>query len=251
MQAELQSKGGKVMPQWACLLDTKGPEIRTAMLRDGKDIDLVAGQTILIEAVGAAYTSYEGYKDEATGETKIGLSYAKLCTSVQAGNKILLADGSISIVVEEILSTKLLRGTVLNSKKLGQRKNCNLPGVKVEIPVLTEKDIDDLKNFAAKHEMDYVAASFVQSAADVQFIRRVLDEGGGTRVKIISKIENAEGLVNYDEILRESDGIMVARGDLGMEIAAEKVRVANSSVFRACPFGRISLRPRFTLFRPR
>ncbi|GLC61308.1 hypothetical protein PLESTB_001741900 [Pleodorina starrii] len=224
---ELKGRGVKVLPQWACLLDTKGPEIRSAMLRGGKDIDLVAGQTILIEAVGAAYTTFEGYKDEATGETKIGLSYDKLCTSVQQGNKILLADGSISIVVEEILTTKLLRGTVLNSKKLGQRKNCNLPGVKVEIPVLTEKDIDDLQNFAAKHEMDYVAASFVQSAADVQFIRRVLDEApGGSRVKIISKIENAEGLVNYDEILRESDGIMVARGDLGMEIAAEKVPLA-------------------------
>ncbi|EFJ51783.1 hypothetical protein VOLCADRAFT_120419 [Volvox carteri f. nagariensis] len=225
-QEELQAQGVKVVPHWACLLDTKGPEIRTAMLRGAKDIELVAGQSILIEAVGAAYTTWEGYKDEETGETRIGLSYDKLCSSVQQGNKILLADGSISILVEEILSTKLLRGTVLNTKKLGQRKNCNLPGVKVEIPVLTEKDIDDLQNFAAKYDMDYVAASFVQSAADVQFIRSVLDDVGGNRVKIISKIENAEGLVNYDEILKESDGIMVARGDLGMEIAAEKVPLA-------------------------
>ena len=150
------------------------------MLRDGKSIDLVEGQTIIVEAVGDRYTSFEGYKDE--NETRIGLSYDKLCTSVQPGNRILLADGSLSIRVEEILSATELRGTVLNSKSLGQRKNGNLPGVKVDIPVLAPKDIDDLKNFAAKHQMDYVAASFVQSKADVEFIRRVLDEAGGQNV---------------------------------------------------------------------
>ncbi len=224
----------------ATLLDTKGPEIRTAMLRDGKDIELEAGQKITIEAVGAEYTKWEGYKDPATGETHIGLSYEKLCSSVKPGNKILLADGSISITVDQITSPRTLVGTVLNSKKLGQRKNCNLPGVKVDIPVLTDKDIDDLKNFAAKHKMDFVAASFVQSAADVQFIRRVLDEAGGQGVKIISKIENLEGLNNYDEILRESDGIMVARGDLGMEIPSEKVGSAGR-----CPIGDKWCRLRF------
>jgi pyruvate kinase len=163
-QEELRKKGAAVVPHWACLLDTKGPEIRTAMLRGGKDIELVAGQSIIVEAVGAEYTTWEGFKDEATGETHIGLSYDKLCSSVQAGNKILLADGSISIQVEEILSSRQLRGTVLNSKKLGQRKNGNLPGVKVDIPVLTDKDIDDLKNFCAKYDMDFVAASFVQAS---------------------------------------------------------------------------------------
>ena len=147
-------------PQWATLLDTKGPEIRTAMLRDHKSIDLVAGQSIIVEAVGDRYTTFEGYKDD-TG-TRIGLSYAKLCSSVVPGNKILLADGSLSIQVDEILSVTELRGTVLNSKSLGERKNGNLPGVKVDIPVLTDKDIDDLQLFAAKHHMDYVAASFVQ-----------------------------------------------------------------------------------------
>ena len=147
-------------PQWGTLLDTKGPEIRTAMLRDHQSINLVAGQTIIVEAVGSRYTVWEGYKDD--NETRIGLSYDKLCSSVQPGNKILLADGSISIQVEEILSPTELRGTVLNSKTLGERKNGNLPGVKVDIPVLTAKDIDDLQLFAAKHQMDYVAASFVQ-----------------------------------------------------------------------------------------
>ena len=195
------------------------------MLKDGKDIELEAGQSIIIEAVGDAYTKWEGYKDPATGETKIGLSYAKLCRDVKPGNKILLADGSISITVDEIVGETTLKGTVLNSKKLGQRKNGNLPGVKVDIPVLTDKDIEDLQKFACAHNMDFVAASFVQSAADVQFIRRILDEAGGQKIRIISKIENLEGLNNYDEILRESDGIMVARGDLGMEIPSEKVGV--------------------------
>ncbi len=171
----------------ACLLDTKGPEIRTAMLRDGKDIELEANQLVTIHAVGDEYTKWEGYKDPATGETHIGLSYAKLCSSVKPGNKILLADGSISIAVEKIVDGTSLVGRVLNSKKLGQRKNCNLPGVKVEIPVLTDKDIDDLQNFCVKHKMDFVAASFVQSQQDVLFIRRVLDEAGGQDVSPFGK----------------------------------------------------------------
>jgi len=145
----------------ATLLDTKGPEIRTAMLRDHKPISLEAGQSIIVESVGAKYMEFEGFKEEG-GETRIGLSYAKLCQSVKPGNMILLSDGSISIRVDEVLSDTELKGTVLNSKALGERKNCNLPGVKVDIPVLTEKDIDDLQNFAAKHRMDFVAASFVQ-----------------------------------------------------------------------------------------
>jgi len=217
----------------ATLLDTKGPEIRTAMLRDHKPISLEAGQSIIVEAVGAKYMEFEGYKEEG-GETRIGLSYEKLCQSVKSGNLILLADGSISIRVDEIVSDRELRGTVLNSKSLGERKNCNLPGVKVEIPVLTEKDINDLQNFAAKHEMDFVAASFVQSKADVEFIRRVLDEAGGHKTKIISKIENLAGVHNFDEILQVTDGVMVARGDLGMEIPSEKVPVAQKLMITKC-----------------
>ena len=145
----------------AALLDTKGPEIRTAMLRGHQPILLEVGQPIIVEAVGARYTEFEGYKEEG-GETRIGLSYDKLCQSVKPGNNILLADGNISIRVDKVLNETELQGTVLNSKALGERKNCNLPGVKVEIPVLTEKDINDLQNFAAKYEMGFVAASFVQ-----------------------------------------------------------------------------------------
>ena len=209
-----RSCGGACAPLWATLLDTKGPEIRTAMLRGGKSILLEKGQPITVEAVGDRYTEFEGFKDES--ETRIGLSYSKLCASVSVGDRILLADGTVSIAVEEIVSGTELRGTCLNTKELGQRKNCNLPGVKVDLPVLTDKDVHDLQQFGCKHGVDFVAASFVQSAADVQFIRRMLDAGGGHDIKIISKIENQEGLNNFEEILKETDGIMVARGDLGV-----------------------------------
>ena len=216
----------------ACLMDTKGPEIRTAMLKDHASIVLEKGEEIVVEAVGDRYTEFEGYKDERG--TRIGLSYAQLCQSVKVGQRILIADGSIVIQVLEILSETELKGRVLNSKELGERKNCNLPGVHVEIPVLTTKDIDDVQNFCAKHKMDYIAASFVQSGADVDFIRKTLDDAGGQHVAIISKIENEAGLENIDEIIAKSDGIMVARGDLGMEIPSEKVSLAQKMIITKC-----------------
>jgi pyruvate kinase len=216
----------------ACLMDTKGPEIRTAMLRDHKPITLEANQDIIVEAVGDKYTEFAGYKTEE--ETRIGLSYAKLCESVLPGNRILIADGTVVIEVKEIVNETTLRGTVLNSKELGERKNCNLPGVVVDIPVLTPKDIDDVQNFCAKHKMDFIAASFVQSGEDVRFIRKTLDDAGGQDVKIICKIENEAGLANIDEIIRETDGIMVARGDLGMEIPSEKVSLAQKMIITKC-----------------
>ena len=152
----------------AYLLDTKGPEVRTAMLKDGKDIELVAGQELTVHAVGADYAKWEGYKDEATGETHIGLSYAHLCRDVKVGGLIKIGDGQITLEVLEILNDKELKAKALNSKKLGQRKNCNLPHVHVDLPVLSESDVNDVQNFAAKNQMDFVAASFVQSADDVR-----------------------------------------------------------------------------------
>lgn len=178
------------------LLDTKGPEIRTAMLRGGKDIYLDAGQEIFVHAAGDDYTSWEGYKEGDV--TKIGLSYAKLCSSVKPGSIILIADGAISIEVVEILDDKELKGRVVNSNKLGQRKNCNLPGVLVELPVLGPKDVEDVRDFACKNDMDFIAASFVQSPDDVKYIRKVLTEGGKPNIRIISKIENEAGLRNID-----------------------------------------------------
>jgi pyruvate kinase len=122
---------------------------------------------------------------------------------------------------------------VMNSVKLGERKNCNLPGVKVELPVLQEKDINDLLQFGIPQGVDFVAASFVQSADDVKLIRKTLGLRGRS-IKIISKIENEEGLKNFDAICQESDGIMVARGDLGMEIPTEKVFLAQKMMIARC-----------------
>jgi pyruvate kinase len=116
---------------------------------------------------------------------------------VVKGSKILLSDGTITIEVMEILSDTEIKGRALNTKDLGQRKNCNLPGIQVDLPVLMEKDVNDLQNFAAKWQVDFVAASFVQSKEDVLHIRKVLDEAGGQNVKIISKIENLAGLENF------------------------------------------------------
>jgi pyruvate kinase len=114
-------------PTWGVLLDTKGPEIRTAMLVDGKNILLEKGQEIIIEAVGDMYTQFEGYKTPK--ETRIGLSYGKLCSSVTPGDRILIADGTITVTVQKLLSPTELLGEVENTKELGQRKNCNLPGI--------------------------------------------------------------------------------------------------------------------------
>jgi pyruvate kinase len=217
----------------AVLLDTKGPEVRTAMLKNHEPIEIEAGQEIIVYAAGPdEYTSWEGYKTPE--ETKIGCSYAKLCQSVKPGNKLLFADGSVVIKVTEIIDDKNLRGIVMNDKKLGERKNGNLPGVKVELDVLQPKDVDDIKNFACKNKMDYIAVSFVQTGEDVQMVRKILDENGGENIQIISKIENEEGMRNFDEILKYTDGVMVARGDLGMEIPSEKVALAQKMMITKC-----------------
>eukprot|EP01043_Picozoa_sp_COSAG02_P020892 COSAG02_NODE_1043_length_15014_cov_8.766007_16_plen_618_part_00 len=218
----------------AVLVDTKGPEIRTAMLKDGKDIELEAGQEVTVFAAGDSYTSFEGYKDPATGKTVIGCSYAALASTVKPGDRMLFADGSVVFLVEEILDDKNVRCTCLNAKTLGQRKNGNLPGVKVDLPVLMEKDINDLQNFACKNKVDFVAISFVQTGEDVQFVRRVLDQAGGQRIKIIVKIENEAGVTNFDDILKYTDGVMVARGDLGMEMPAEKIPLAQKWMITKC-----------------
>ena len=195
------------------------------MLKDHQPIELEAGQDIIVYAAGPEeYLTWEGYKTPE--ETKIGCSYAKLCQSVKPGNRLLFADGSVVIEVVEIIDEKNLKGKVINSKKLGERKNGNLPGVKVELDVLQPKDIEDIKNFACPNNMDYIAVSFVQCGADVQMVRKILDENGGETIQIISKIENEEGMRNFDEILKYTDGVMVARGDLGMEIPSEKVPLA-------------------------
>jgi len=208
----------------AIMLDTKGPEIRTGFFRDdvGKSIELQQGQDLKL------VTDYS-FKGDSTC---IALTYEQLPTSVKPGNTILMADGSLSLKVKECGSDWVMT-EVMNNCKLGERKNCNLPGVKVDLPVLQEKDKNDLINFGIPQGVDFVAASFVQSADDVKLIRQTLGIRGRS-IKIISKIENEEGLKNFDAIVEASDGIMVARGDLGMEIPPEKVFLAQKMMIARC-----------------
>ena len=214
--------------QCAVMLDTKGPEIRTGFFAgalEGKKIEFKAGQTLKLT------TDYD-YKSDGT---KLACTYGKLPTSVKPGNQILIADGTLVLEVESC-EPEIGEVTckVLNTTAVGERKNMNLPGVRVDLPVLQPKDIKDLQDFGVPQNVDMVAPSFVQSAADCEFIRKILDDAGGHHIKIMPKIENQEGLDNFEAICKASDSIMVARGDLGMEIAPEKVFRAQRMMINTC-----------------
>ncbi|BBM35852.1 pyruvate kinase PykF [Pseudoleptotrichia goodfellowii] len=216
---EVMEKTGKNI---GILLDTKGPEIRTGKLEGGKDILLEAGNTI---AITTDY-SHVGNKD------KISVSYPGIVDDLKPGNTVLLDDGLVGLEVTEIKGNEIIC-KVINTGELGETKGVNLPGVSVGLPALSEKDIADLK-FGCEQGVDFVAASFIRKASDVAEVRKVLDENGGANIKIIPKIENQEGVDNFDEILELSDGIMVARGDLGVEIPAEEVPFVQKMMIRKC-----------------
>eukprot|EP00741_Cyanophora_paradoxa_P002707 tig00000622_g2627.t1 len=205
----------------AILLDTKGPEIRTGLLKGHQAVDIVAGQEVKLVT---------DYSVEGDGKV-IALSYKNITKKIKPGNTVLIADGSLSLTVKEVGADFVLC-TANNGMKLGEKKNCNLPGVEVDIETITAKDREDLI-FGAEQGIDIVAASFVRCGADIKIIRDALGEKG-KNVKIIAKIENQQGLVNFDEILEAADGIMVARGDLGMEIPTEKVFLAQKLMINKC-----------------
>ncbi|RAW43267.1 hypothetical protein PC110_g630 [Phytophthora cactorum] len=186
----------------AIMLDTKGPEIRTGFLANKGKV------TIQKDSLIELTTDYEFLGDE----TKIACSYPQLPQSVKVGGSVLVADGSLVLTVTEIKDNGIVC-RANNTATLGERKNMNLPGCKVLLPTLTEKDEDDLINFGLVHGIDYIAASFVRTGQDIDNIRKVLGPRG-RGIKIIAKIESHEGMENFDEILAKTDGIMVARGDL-------------------------------------
>ena len=195
----------------ATILDTKGPEIRIKSFST-KTIDLHAGDSFTLVT------------EEIVGDhTRVSVTYPKLHEELSIGQQILIDDGLIAIRVEEIVDREI-RCTVENGGILSANKSINIPGVHIQLPALTEKDIEDIR-FGVENDFDYIAASFVRQAADVEAVRRVLHECGGDDVKIIAKIENQEGIDNMDAILEAADGIMVARGDLGVEIPAAKVPI--------------------------
>jgi len=198
----------------AVMLDTKGPEIRTGLLVDGKPVELIKDSIIKVT------TDYE-FRGSADC---ISCSYKSLPTTVKVGSTMFVADGSLTLEVTE-LGSDFVMARCINGCKLGEKKNMNLPGAVVDLPILTAKDEIDVVEFGLAHNVDFIAASFVRKASDIEKIKDVLGPKGD-HIKIISKIENQEGLHNYDEILAATDGIMVARGDLGMEIPPEKVFIA-------------------------
>lgn len=233
----------------AILLDTKGPEIRSGKLAGGKDVRVVADST---------FTFHND--DSVLGDaTQVSTSYKSLATSVKPGDRILVDDGLIGMLV---LETYAEEGRVVckveNDGMLGETKGVNLPGIKVDLPAITEKDAADIR-FGVDMGVDFIAvseareregnvmhyqskslhslslyqASFIRKASDVHEIRKLIS---GTKIQIISKIENQEGLENFDEILAASDGIMVARGDLGVEIPVEQVARFQKMMIRRCNY---------------
>jgi pyruvate kinase len=204
-------------------LDTKGPEIRSGFFAEGKKVNLVKGETLIL-------TTDYSFKGNST---KLACSYPALPKSVTPGQQILVADGSLVLTV---LSCDVAAGEcacrIENNASIGERKNMNLPGVVVDLPTFTEKDVNDIVQFGIKNNVDFIAASFVRKGSDVRNLRQLLAENGGQHIKIICKIENLEGLQNYDEILEATDAIMVARGDLGMEIPPAKVFLAQKMMIR-------------------
>ena len=204
----------------AALLDTKGPEIRTGLLKDGKKITLIEGQTYIL-------TTNEIIGDE----TICHINYDGLNKDVIAGNKILIDDGLIELEVLEINETDIVC-KVLNGGDLGERKGVNVPNVKINLPALTEKDKDDIL-FGISEGFDFIAASFVRTADAIREIRAILKEYNSP-IQIIAKIENAEGIENLDEIIAVSDGIMVARGDMGVEIPMQEVPHIQKTIIKKC-----------------
>jgi pyruvate kinase len=204
----------------AMLLDTKGPEIRTGNFANNR-IQLEENAQITVAA-----------SQELGSETFIPVSYADIHKDLKTGDRILIDDGLIELEVQTI-EDEQLHCVVLNGGPVSNHKSINLPNVSTNLPALTDKDIADIK-FAIEQGFDFIAASFVRKAADVLEIRKILEKHNGEHLHIIAKIENREGVVNFDEILKVSDGIMVARGDLGVEIPIQEVPTIQKSLIEKC-----------------
>ena len=203
----------------ALLLDTKGPEVRICTFKDGK-INLKSGQKFDL----ICDSTIEG------DATKVGVTYERLCNDVNTDSVILIDDGLVELNVESIQGNTI-HCVVKNDGVISNHKGVNLPNVHVNLPYMSEKDREDIL-FGIKNDVDFVAASFVRSAFDVKLIRNLLDANGGSEIKIIAKIENGEGVDNIDEIIAESDAIMIARGDMGVELPEEEVPIVQKMIIQ-------------------
>ncbi|MBY3622161.1 pyruvate kinase [Acinetobacter sp. CUI P1] len=204
----------------AILLDTKGPEIRTGKL-EVEPIELVQDEYLTLTT------------EEILGtQERISITYSELPNDVQVGSTILIDDGLIGLTVVDIQGTEI-KTRIVNGGTIKSKKGVNVPGVNISLPGITEKDTNDIL-FGIEQDIDFIAASFVRKASDVQEIRELLAKNNASHIQIISKIENQQGVDNLDEILEASDGLMVARGDLGVEIPAEDVPLAQKLMIQKC-----------------
>lgn len=213
---EASKKTGKVV---SYVLDTKGPEMRLGEFKDG---------SVMLEK-GKPFTLT--YSDEPGDVTHVSVNHKKLYTEVKPGDTLLLSDGLVALKVDEIRGKDILT-TIQNSGKMSTRKRVAAPGVSLGLPPISEQDEKDII-FGCEQDMDFVAASFIQRPEDVIAIRKLIESHNG-RMEILPKIENLEGVKNFDAILEVSDGIMVARGDLGVEVPAEDVPIIQKDIIRKC-----------------
>ena len=205
----------------AILLDTKGPEIRTGILEGGQKVYLEEGSQFTLTT-----------KQIEGNNTRCSQTYKDLPKDVKAGDTILIDDGLIQLTVEEVTDTDVVC-RVVNGGELGQKKGINVPNVEVKLPAITEQDKNDIL-FGIEQDIDFIAASFVRNAEAIKEIKELLRANGGERIDVIAKIENAEGVHNIDKIIKAADGVMVARGDLGVEIPAHEVPHIQKMIIRKC-----------------
>ena len=206
----------------AILLDTKGPEIRTGIFCK-EEVELSTGQLFTL------------YMDDVIGDhTKCSVSYKDLVHDVKKDDIILIDDGLISMLVVEVSNEKIVC-EVQNAGIIKNNKGINVPNVKINLPAITQKDREDII-FGIKNGIDFIAVSFVRKASDVLSIREILEQENAEYIQIISKIENQEGIDNIDDILMVSDGIMLARGDLGVEIPTEEIPIVQKRIIKKCNF---------------
>ena len=204
----------------AMLLDTKGPEIRTGLLNDGQKVELVTGNDIILACEDCVGTA-----------ERVSISYRDLCKEVGPGTTILVDDGLMELEVKEVNGTDIVC-RIKNGGMLAEKKGCNVPGVSIGLPAVTEQDIDDIL-WGIENGFDIIAASFIRNADAVREIKQLVREHGST-IPVYSKIECSEALDNIDDIIEASDGIMVARGDLGVEIPSYRVPHIQKKIIQKC-----------------
>ena len=206
----------------ASLLDTKGPEIRTHLFKEGKAV-VKEGDKVVVHC------------EEVEGDSKhFSVNYPNLYKDMKVGNCILVDDGYLELTVKRIdYDKKLIHTVAENDHILKDRKGINVPGVKLHLDFISKKDYSDIV-WGCENQVDFIAASFVRRASDVQEIRNIMKYSGNKNIQIISKIENKEGVENIDEIIEVSDGIMIARGDLGVEVPAEEVPIIQKDIINKC-----------------